>query len=94
MILLRRNIIDLEPVIAFADTSGRVLALKIKSIDGTDSLLVNVYGHNTDTPELFQYCSNEITKSEISSFIIGGDFNVPLVCHVDTTAKTDYTRKN
>ena len=90
MTLFRRNIIDLEPELAFDDNGvGRMIALNIKTIDGADCLLVNIYGPNEDEPRFFKNLFTSLRSTNSTSYIIGGDFNVPLVMGVDTTAKVD-----
>ena len=94
MILFKLNILELNPIKVFEDNEGRVLGVKIRSINNTDSLLVNVYGPNSDTPLFFENLNNMIRSSEISTIIMAGDFNVPLNYEFDTTAQTDSHNKS
>ena len=93
MILFKRNLIDMNPCIIPTD-SDRLLAVKIKVIDDTDCLLVNIYGPNQDDINFITKISELIKENISSSIIMGGDFNIPLDFEKDSTAKTDNKRKS
>ena len=89
MILFRRNLIDMNPSILY-NKNGRILAIKITTIDDIDCLLINIYGPNSDTPEFFQEIDELLKKSDIHTFILGGDFNTVIDPEIDTKSGSDY----
>ena len=94
MILFKRNLVDLQPEVITRDPEGRYIILKIRTIDGTDCLLVNIYGPNRDDPSYFINLYDKIKQTQIPTMLVGGDFNVPWVRTLDTTAKIDSHAKS
>ena len=88
-ILFHRNIVfDLEKI--HRDIQGRFLIIQIKLNEETVTL-VNIYGHNRDTPEFFQNLIDILNDFDNSNIYIGGDFNFVQDINMDKLGGTRNT---
>ena len=78
----------IEKEIKDSDGNFIILSFRIKDILWT---LVAVYGPNNDEPQFFTNLQRKIESLGNSSVIIGGDWNVPPDCSMDTL---NYMHKN
>ena len=80
-ILFKKHFKHTRNIIA-KDTEGRYIAMDLEH-GGTHYVITNVYGPNTDTPELFQKIIEQLSKIENHNNIIIGDFNVVIKPTID-----------
>ncbi|MES9884044.1 MAG: reverse transcriptase domain-containing protein [Sedimenticola sp.] len=61
---------------------GRIQAVNLE-INNKNTLLINIYGPNTEGNTFFNQLDDFISQHENERMIIGGDFNVTLNCDLD-----------
>ena len=89
-ILIRKNA-PVEIINIFRDINGRSIAIKCK-IANEDSMLLNLYAPNTDSPQFFIDTFRILEYAKNANLYVAGDFNTILNSR-DIRGGKDHTHK-
>ena len=90
--LFSRSISDkISDLKSIPDEHGRSLICHFQ-LENKSFSIANIYGHNSDTPSLFQDTAEQIKMQPSEAIIIGGDFNFVIDSSIDSRNRIESHR--
>ena len=74
----------------FSDQNGRCLIIKLVLEDSIELAIANIYAPNEDSPEFFENLFQVLDRLNITSQVVGGDFNLALDTELDSTGNISH----